>query len=92
MGHLVALGGHADLPEHLFDAGVFGIAVCPSGCVEHEFQIVVDVTVGQKLEILEHYTYLAPQKRYLLAFYAYEVDVHHPRVACENRNFGIHRL
>ena len=69
MGHLIALGAHAYLLEHLFDTSSTLSLVAPSGCFEYKVEIVSDVAIGKQLEVLEDDTNALAQSGYMLTAY-----------------------
>ena len=92
VGHLVGLGEHAHLLQHLFNALVDFVVVLPSRGLKHKCEIVVDRAVGKELKVLEHYAYLTAQVRNLLTFYGSQIIFKHLSFAVLNRDFGIHGL
>ena len=54
VGHLVALGVHAHLEEHLADALLAGSTFTPPCSAEHKVEVIVYVTVNKQLEVLKY--------------------------------------
>ena len=90
--HLVALGLHAHLLEHLGDALLAAVALLPAGGTEDESEVVVDVAVDEELEVLEDNANATAEGRYLAAADVAHVVAEHLGAAAVDVELAVHGL
>ena len=85
MRHLVSFGIHAYQSQYLENLLVYELLVFPACGFENKTQIIKNVAVSEQLEILEYYTHLAAQTRYLALLDGHQVHTQHYGVAVRHR-------
>ena len=90
MGHLVALGFHAHLLQHLDDALLTTAAFLPSRGTEDEVEIVVYIAVNEQLKILKDNADALAKSGNLTATDMTHVITQHLGLSAVNVKLGVH--